>query len=419
MTETAARPYPTIDGAHSLPERLIALRRHLHAHPELSGEERETAAFVAARLRHLGLEVEEGIGGAGVVGLLRGDRPGPTVAYRADMDALPIQDTLGKPYAPLPLGIKHACGHDAHMTVALGLAEALSEARDRLHGQVVFVFQPAEESLDGAQAMLDDGLLQRYHPQAMLALHAFPLQVGSVGIAVGACLAGMEEFKVRFYTPAGDLEAVIGEAIAALEALSTATAPQDSGQFGALIRAMLAGDDQEEGGDLGRTVFLSGWPHAPGAVPPWHLLGLVSMADFALRPAVHHRISGTLERIAARHGAAYDLAYTFSNPPLTNHGGLVAEVLAIAGEVLEPESVLSFRAPYPFAHEDLARFAALVPTALIWLGTANAEAGIDSILHTPDYDIDEGALEVGVRVMRAVILGLGEAGPSAWSTGDP
>ncbi len=393
------------DPEHRL-DRLIALRRHLHAHPELSGEERKTARFVAHHLRRAGLKVEEGVGGTGVVGLLEGDHPGPTIAYRADMDALPIQDTLGKPYAPLPLGIKHACGHDLHMAIALGIAEWLSVSRDRLHGQVVFVFQPAEESLDGARAMLADGLLHRYRPEAILALHAFPLQIGFIGVAMGHCLAGMEEFRVRFYAPAGDLETIVRDATAALEALSTSVAPQTAEEFQALIEDMAR--TQASRGERGavptRAVFLNCWPATPGADPPYDLLGLVSIANFTTRPSVRRRIRETLDCVAALHGASYDLATTFSNPPLHNHPGLVKAILPLLEGMLGPENVLRFRTPYPFAHEDLALYAAEVPTALIWLGTANAEDNLSSILHTPDYDVDERALEIGARVVREIIL---------------
>ena len=393
------------DPEHRL-NRLIALRRHLHTHPELSGEERKTARFVAYHLRRAGLQVEEGVGGTGVVGLLAGDHPGPTIAYRADMDALPIQDTLGRPYAPLPLGVKHACGHDLHMAIALGIAEWLSETHDRLHGQVVFVFQPAEESLDGARAMLADGLLPRYRPEAILALHAFPLQVGSIGVAMGHCLAGMEEFRVRFYAPAGDLKTIMRDAIAALEALSTSVAPQTADEFQALIDDMVR--KQEAGGDRGtdptRATFLKCWPATPGADPPYDLLGLVSIADFAIRPEVQQRIRETLDRVVANHGASYDLMVTFSNPPLQNHPGLVKAIMPMVEGMLGPENVLRFRTPYPFAHEDLALYAAEVPTALIWLGTANAEDNLSSILHTPDYDVDERALEIGARLVREIIL---------------
>ncbi len=402
--ESPGRDDVTPDSSMPSQEILRGLRRRLYAHPEFSGDERETAAFISARLRDLGLQVEEGVGGYGVVGELEGTLPGPTIAYRAELDALPIQDTIDTPYASVVPGIKHACGHDVHMAIALGLAESLRDAQSRLPGRVAFVFQPAEESLDGANAMIEAGLLRRTRPQAMLALHAFPLPVGKVGVALGSCLAGMEEFRVRFYTPAGNLDDLVVRAIAALEELSTARAPTTTHAFDRMIGEM------ETGAGLGRTVFLSCWEHTPGSVPVYHLLGLVSMADFGLRPAVHGRIRAVLDDLVARDGASYDLDFTFSNPPLQNHAGLVSEILPAIEEVLGQDNVMRFRDPYPFAHEDLALYARKIPTALVWLGTANPGKGIASILHTADYDVDEDALSVGVKAMSAVLWALLSAG---------
>ena len=151
------------------------------------------------------------------LGMLRGANPGPVIAYRADMDAMPIQDALETPYRSLVLGVKHACGHDVHTAVALGVAEVLASMRDDLAGTVKFIFQPAEESLDGARAMiasglLADGVLDAPAPEAIFALHTFPTPVGTIGIAQNACLAGMEEFRVRFYSPAGNLPGLVERA---------------------------------------------------------------------------------------------------------------------------------------------------------------------------------------------------------------
>ena len=398
------------DRAAALRESLVTLRRELHAHPELSGEERRTAELVVSRLRSLGLEVEERIGGYGVVGVLTGAHPGPTVAYRADMDALPIQEEASdRPYASLVLGVSHACGHDVHVAIALGVAEVLAGLRDSLRGSIVFVFQPAEESLDGARAMIAAGLLDRYRPAAMLALHTSPLQVGTVGIAEDLCLAGMEEFRVRFYAPGADLDTMVREAVVALESLSTSNPPQDAAQFQALARRM------EAGSGLERTVFLSCWPNVDEAMPSYHMLGLASIADFALRPALQRQIRCALDHVTRCHGATYDLAVTFVNPPLRNDHALVAQVRPVVERLLGHENVLSFRDPYPYSHEDLSLFAAQIPTALLWVGSANvagsdrsdgSDRNIPSLLHTPDYDVDEDALVVGTQTATAALLHL-------------
>jgi len=388
-------------GAGTAYHRLRQLRHTLHMHPELSGDERETAGVIAAYLKALGLPTETGIGGHGVVAVLATGRPGPTIAYRADMDALPLQETSDHAYTSMMLGVSHACGHDVHMTIALGVAEQLIENVDELQGRVMFVFQPAEESLDGARSMLEDGLFERATPDAMLALHAFPLPVGHVGVARGPCLAGMEEFRVRFYTPAGDREALIDEAIRRLEALSTEQAPTDVDTLAPVIRRMRAGAPS-----LSRAVFISGWPATPGSVSQTHILGLVSLPDEASRAPMRDSIEATLGECTASFGASFDLDVTFSSPPLHNDRALVERIVPAMQQALELGAVQVYDAPYPFAHEDFARYAEKVPAALLWLGTQNLEKGIPSVLHTPDYDVDEASLEIGVRAMAAAISDL-------------
>lgn len=384
------------DRVAAIRETLTALRRRLHAYPELSGEERRTADLIAGRLNDLGLPVQTGVGGHGVVGLLHGALPGPTIAYRADMDALPIQEMSGAPYRSLSLGVSHACGHDVHVAIALGVAEVLAEGRNDLPGTIKFVFQPAEESLDGARAMLASGVLDDPTPEAMVALHAFPLPAGTVGLTPGLCLAGMEEFRVRFYAPSGNRDAVVARAIQALEGLSTAKAPTTAEAFDAVVDRMATHQ-------LTETIFLSCWPHSAGHEPPYHLMGLVSIADFKLRQSVRTQIKRALDRVVAGMGATYDLTYTFTNPPLHNDPHLMQRVQQVIARVVGPEKTVTFQSPYPFAHEDFALFAEQLPAAFLWLGTANRARGIDSILHTPDYDVEEEALVTGVRVVTSVV----------------
>lgn len=167
---------------------LIALRRDLHRHPELSGEEQRTAGIVAERLRALGLEVETGVGGHGVVGVLSGGRPGPLVAYRADMDAVrsPAPDPV--PFASETPGVRHICGHDLHVTVGLALASALAHVKTDLPGSVMFIFQPAEERVLGARAMLDAGLFAKRKPVAIYGVHTAPFEVGRIAVKEGVMM---------------------------------------------------------------------------------------------------------------------------------------------------------------------------------------------------------------------------------------
>jgi metal-dependent amidase/aminoacylase/carboxypeptidase family protein len=167
---------------------LIAVRRDLHRHPELSGEEQRTAGIVADRLRALGLDVETGVGGHGVVGILKGGRPGPLVAYRADMDAVPSAAPDPVPFASEVPGVRHICGHDIHVTVGLALASALSHVRAELPGSVMFIFQPAEERVAGARAMLDAGLFADRRPVAIYGVHTAPLEVGRISVKSGVMM---------------------------------------------------------------------------------------------------------------------------------------------------------------------------------------------------------------------------------------
>jgi metal-dependent amidase/aminoacylase/carboxypeptidase family protein len=286
------------------------------------------------------------------------------------------------------------------MAIALGTAERLAAQQDELSGTIKFIFQPAEESLDGAQSMIDEGVLSSPAPQALLAQHVFPIPAGSLGLTSGVCLAGMEEFRVRFYAPAGNLEAVRKAAIVALEGISTGTAPMTPEAFDAVLKGMIQGPGYH------RTVFLSCWPHSKGHVPPYHLLGLVSIPDFSLREQVHHRIQSTLDRITAAFGATYDWDITFVNPPLVNDPSLATHLRPTLASIVDEENLLDFQSPYPFAHEDLSRFALEVPTLLLWLGTANRKRAIASILHTTDFDIEESALAIGVDVASAALRSL-------------
>lgn len=197
---------------------LVDLRRDLHRHPELSGQESRTAEVIAGAFRALGLDVTTGVGGHGVVGLLRGGRPGPLVAYRADMDA--VRSTAPDPveFASVVPGVRHICGHDLHMTVAIGLARALAAVRDDLAGRVVFVFQPAEERATGARAMLDAGLFDRERPAVIFGLHTAPFASGLISSTAGrmmhanAIAPGVVNDELWFRRARSALVAHLGEA---------------------------------------------------------------------------------------------------------------------------------------------------------------------------------------------------------------
>src|SRR5262245_16341124 len=183
--------------AARLTPELVALRNAIHQHPELAFEEHETAKAVTAYLKKLGFPVKTGIGKTGVVAVLEGARPGRTIGIRADMDALPIHEQTGLAFASRVAGKMHACGHDVHTVIALGVAATLAELRDSLRGTVKFIFQPAEETLSGAQAMIADGALEDPKPDLMLGYHNWPaVPAGKVGYSVGAVMAAADAFDI-------------------------------------------------------------------------------------------------------------------------------------------------------------------------------------------------------------------------------
>src|SRR6478736_3417623 len=198
----------------------IALRRDLHQHPELSGEESRTAGIVARRLTELGLDVRTSVGGYGVVGILRGGRPGPLVAYRADMDAVRSDAPDPAGFSSLTRGVRHICGHDLHTTIGLAIAAALAADRHELAGTVIFLFQPAEERAQGAEGMLEDGAFLPERPVAIYALHTAPLEVGRFATNFGPLMAGHDRVLISI-SGNGDLRAVADSARAWLASIAT------------------------------------------------------------------------------------------------------------------------------------------------------------------------------------------------------
>ena len=225
------------DRVRAQEQELIALRREIHRHPELSGREAQTSALIETRLRAIGLDVRSNIGGHGVVGILKGGRPGPLVAYRADMDA--VSSTLPDP-APFKSevsGVRHICGHDVHVAMGVGLASALAAVRADLPGQVMFIFQPAEERATGAKAMLDAGLFAKDKPAAIFGLHSAPIEVGTVMSKAGlmmhpnAIAAGVTNDAELYESSRRHLTRALGESAFAVLETPPAGFSEDFGEF--------------------------------------------------------------------------------------------------------------------------------------------------------------------------------------------
>jgi amidohydrolase len=366
---------------------LIALRHDLHAHPEVSGNERRTAGVVSARLRALGLPVREGMAGHGVVAVLRGGRPGPVVAYRADMDAVASSDPDPVAFRSRTPGVRHICGHDVHVAVGLGVAEALAEVRDQLPGTVVLIFQPAEESAQGAAAMIAAGALRDPVPEAIFAVHSAPLPVGSVGTVEGALLSGVLQVELAV-TGDGDLEPAARAAAAAVASV-TNVAPGEVPPRPVRPDPIVAGVIGAEPAADGRGL---------------RLRALVR----TLRPADRDRALAEIEAALAAAplaGARVELLPHREVVPATvNDAGLVRRSLSPLRAALGSEHVLEINAPVPFFSEDFAFYLQTVRGAMYWLGVSNPEAGLVGMPHSPQFAADDRAIGVGALAMTAVLL---------------
>jgi len=392
--------------AGGLKPALVAVRRDIHAHPELSLQEERTSRLVADRLAGLGLdEVRHGVGGFGVVAVLKGGQPGPVVAWRADMDAVPIDDGLQTPYRSRVPGVKHCCGHDAHTAIGLGIAEILARVRKDLPGTVKFIFQPAEEPALGARAMIAAGVLRDPHPEVIFACHAFPLPAGQCGLGPGTNLPPLDDVRVvlrdarGISTPRRRQEAR-ERCAAAVRGLSDVRLPDSIEAFDELLAAVIRGDAR-----LIKAIEIGFSPQVAGmGGGDCDLVGVARAADPAGRAALPGRVRALLDQVLGGTGLDYELQWQQVVPATANDPILTAEVTPAAEAAVGPGNLIPFRAPLPVGSEDFAVFQQELPGVLFWLGVANRDAGIPAMLHTPTFDIDEESLVVGCRLGAGVIL---------------
>jgi metal-dependent amidase/aminoacylase/carboxypeptidase family protein len=363
---------------------LIDIRRDIHRHPELSGQEERTAALVADRLRALGLEVETGVGGHGVVSVLRGGQPGPVVAYRADMDAVRDNSPDPVPFRSEVPGVRHICGHDIHTTVALGVAEALVSVREELPGTVKFVFQPAEENIQGAKAMIEDGVLDDPAPSAIFAVHTAPLEVGQIGLVEGLGLPGTDVIRVR--VSGGEKPGEMARSAARLiSGVSTVGPP---------------GSPAPEGDD-----FI--WANARSMKDPrgggYVVSGSVKASGDEAYASAKRQITEGLAQLVPD-GTGYELEYQDRVlPDMVNDAQLVRDSREPLARALGEASVIQSGST-PYFGEDFAFYQQVIPGALYWLGVSNAEKGTVGMPHSPGYVADEESIMVGSKAMSAVLL---------------
>ncbi len=381
---TSIAPLPMGGAAILDPE---AVRRWLHAHPELSGEETRTAALVAGILGRLGYTVHEGVGGNGVVGLL-GRGSGPTIALRADMDALPIQETGNAGHRSVNPGRMHACGHDGHTAILLGAAEAI--AAMKFSGRVVLIFQPAEELGTGARAMLEHAMFDTLQVDAVAGLHNWPdIPQGTVAVRSGPVMASSDRFGIRICGepshPALPHQGsdVIAAAAALVPALQETFLRRRAPHGTALISVT---DLIAEGKD--------------NAIPAEALLrGTVRCLNPAARAGAVEWLETTARSIAARHGAVAEVTCELRCKATVNDGRLATLVAEVAAAVVGGESVFSHIEP-AMTGDDFAYFAERWPGVYLWLGTGHPGA---RPLHDPAFDFNDAVLPTGIELWRRLV----------------
>ena len=370
--------------ADLLPD-LVALRRDLHANPELAYEEHRTASIVAQSLRVLGLVVEEGIGGTGVVGTLRGGQSTRSVALRADMDALPMVELGRSSHASRVQGKHHGCGHDGHTSMLIGAARQL--ARTGVEGTVHFIFQPAEEGQAGARRMIEDGLFERFPCDSVYALHNWPdLPLGHAQTRPGPIMAAADRFDITLRGRGGH----------AAQPHHTPDAILAASQLVAQLHTIVSRRiDPSESAVLSVTRIEGGHSHnvLPAEV---RITGTVRSFDAVSQDRIEAALRDTANGVALASGTQVEVDYRRYYPATINTPAEAALALE-AAQAIGLQAQMAPRAA--FTSEDFAFMLQQKPGAYLWLGQGRADAGPDGEypLHHPCYDFNDDALPLGVR----------------------
>ncbi len=378
-------------------EELIGMRRHLHAHPELSLEEHETAAFIEAELDRLGVEHHR-LAGTGVVALVEGTDDGPTLGWRADIDALPILEESDTDYRSTNAGVMHACGHDVHTTVGLGLVRRMVQARDRLAGRVKFVFQPAEEASPvdepiGAERMVVEGALEDPVVDAMFALHCMPtLDVGKIGYTGGPVWAGSDlvEIEIRgakthaAYPHEGIDAVVIASHI--VVALQTVTSRRIDARDACVLSIghLDAGNTYNVIADQAR------------------LTGILRTLSESAAETARREIRRIVDGVSSGMGAEASVSFTAGARLTANDLELERRTVELLRETAGADAVVPHEPQ--LGAEDFSSFSRRVPGCYLFLGVRNEAKGITHMIHTPRFDVDEACIPFAVESFGDVLL---------------
>jgi len=384
-------------------EKVVAWRRDIHAHPELSNRETRTADMVAQELRALGLEVRTGVAHTGVVGVLRGGKPGPVVALRADMDALPVTEEVDVPFASKvratyngqEVGVMHACGHDAHTAMLMGVAEILTSMRNDLPGTVKFIFQPAEEGAPageqgGAALMIAEGALENPKPDAIFGLHVFPYPTGEIRYRPGGTMASSNSFRIVVHgrqthgaIPWAGIDPIViaSQIVLGLQTIASRQIDLTAAPAVVTVGAI-------NGGVRNNII--------PDSVV---MIGTIRTFEDAVRRDVFDRVRRTAESIAQSAGASAFVAIDSGNPVTYNDPALTERLLPTLRAVAGATHV-SLGPPITAA-EDFSRYQERVPGVFFFLGITppGTDPRTAAPNHSPRFFVDEAAFPIGIRAL--------------------
>jgi amidohydrolase len=376
--------------ANEFSTQLIEIRRHLHTHPELSFEEKETAKYITKQLDNLGINYQKDIGGHGIVGLIKGKNPDrQTIALRADIDALPIQEKNNVSYCSVNEGKMHACGHDVHTTCLIGALKILNEIKDNFEGQIKFIFQPAEEKLPGgASILIQEGVLENPKVEKIFGEHVLPqLETGKVAFRSGISMASCDEIFITIKGNGGhgavpnlaiDTVLIASHIVIALQQIVSRNANP-------IMPSVLT---------IGKFIANGATNVIPEEVK---MEGTFRTFDEKWRAEAKIKIVQIATSIAESMGAEIEIEIAHGYPFLKNDEDITKNAIANAKLYIGEENVEEL--PIRMTAEDFSYYTQVVPACFYRLGTGNIEKGITSSIHTPTFDVDENCLEIGAGLM--------------------
>lgn len=378
--------HPVLEAADR--EFVVQLRRELHRYPELAFEERETSRRLAGVLGEAGLEVRTGLATTGLLGVLSGARPGRTMLIRADMDALPVEEAAGRPYGSLVPGKMHACGHDGHMAMAATAARVLARRRQTFSGNVVFAFQPAEETTGGAALMIQDGALADPRVDAAIGLHlANTLPVGQIAAQPGPITAASDSFVLT----------VTGRGGHAARPHLSVDPVAVSFQVGSALQTLMTRERSPAQPAVLTVGAIHGGTAANVIADRVEMRGTLRTYDPELRRHLKQRVEEMVGGVAGAMRAGATVRWDEGYPPTVNDPRITTLVAQAAAEVVGAAGLVGHEPS--LGGDDMAYFCAAVPGCYARMGSANAELGLDAPHHSARFDFDEAALPIGVEVL--------------------